>query len=574
MLKNDVQKSGESNAFAQIPDFTKTSAPLAAFENAAGGLGALNLVPDSDGKVRKVQLVYRLNKTIVPSLSAEALRLSQGAPNITVRAEDAGRDLFAGAGISAVEAGNVQVPGERDGSMWVYYSGERAQRNISAAALDTGGIAPDRLKDAVVFIGSRGDVVQTPDGARTAASVHAEALENMLYGVHLLRPSSALMAELVFLGVVGLALVFLFARASLIWPGALTIVAIAGAGYLSWWLFSTSHVLLDALSPGLSLAFVFAAGAITRGLAVGRARARLKSAFGEALPAGAVDQIARRPALLKLEGEVRTVSYLDCGIRGFVGVAESFRDDPAGFTNLMGRVLTPLIEVALAKGATLDRMNTDGFTCFWNAPLDDPEHAIHACETASRMTEVVAELNDALSRERRFDGMALQPVEIGIGISTGTAVAGGFGAHGRSVYSVTGDCTLLAERIQALSAQYGPAIIVSEDTRKGAERGFAFLEVDYIAAGPRDEPVKLYAVLGNPLVRASPKFRALATFHEHIFQSLRTQQWEKTRGLIDQCRKLSGASQKLYDLHLARIAYFEDNPPGPDWDGAFRPILK
>ena len=90
-------------------------------------------------------------------------------------------------------------------------------------------------------------------------------------------------------------------------------------------------------------------------------------------------------------------------------------------------------------------------------------------------------------------------------------------------------------------------------------------------AGRSGEPVKLYAMLGNPLVRASPKFRALATFHEHIFQSLRTQQWEKTRELIDQCRKLSGASQKLYDLHLARIGYFEEHPPGADWDGAFRP---
>ena len=125
-----------------------------------------------------------------------------------------------------------------------------------------------------------------------------------------------------------------------------------------------------------------------------------------------------------------------------------------------------------------------------------------------------------------------------------------------------------------MSAQYGPAVIVSESTRKASERGFAFLEVDYIACGAHDEPLKLYAMLGNPVVRASPKFRALMTFHDHIFQSLRTQQWSKTRALIEQCRKLSGASQKLYDLHLARITYFEANPPGAEWDGAFRPILK
>ena len=104
--------------------------------------------------------------------------------------------------------------------------------------------------------------------------------------------------------------------------------------------------------------------------------------------------------------------------------------------------------------------------------------------------------------------------------------------------------------------------------------GFAFLEVDFIAPLPEKGPVKLYALLGNPVVRASPKFRALSTFHDHIFQALRAQQWEKTRELIDQGRKLSGASQKLYDLHLARIEYFEDNPPGANWDGAFRQILK
>jgi adenylate cyclase len=190
------------------------------------------------------------------------------------------------------------------------------------------------------------------------------------------------------------------------------------------------------------------------------------------------------------------------------------------------------------------------------------------------MTEVMARVNDAVTHERRIDGVALLPVEIGIGISTGQAIAGGLRGHGRTAYSVNGDCTVVASRIQSLSAQYGPAVVVSEATRKASERGFAFLEVDYLTCGAQDEPVKLYAMLGNPVVRASPKFRALMTFHEHIFNSLRTQQWSKARALIEQCRKLSGASQKLYDLHLARIAYFETNPPGAEWDGAFRPILK
>ena len=76
------------------------------------------------------------------------------------------------------------------------------------------------------------------------------------------------------------------------------------------------------------------------------------------------------------------------------------------------------------------------------------------------------------------------------------------------------------------------------------------------------------------LLKASPKFRALTTFHDHIFQSLRKQQWRQARALIEQCRRLSGASPTLYDLHLTRLGYFEHNPPGENWDGAFQPILK
>src|SRR6201999_4639174 len=96
-----------------------------------------------------------------------------------------------------------------------------------------------------------------------------------------------------------------------------------------------------------------------------------------------------------------------------------------------------------------------------------------------------ARINDVITHERRIDGAALAPVEIGIGVSTGPAIPGGFRIHGRTTYPATGDCAVEAQRIQALSGTYGPAVIVSEDTRKAAERGFAFLEVYFIALAPR-----------------------------------------------------------------------------------------
>ncbi len=574
-LKAGVVHLGAQDPFIQVPAFASAAGAIAIVESASAGIGALNLTVDADGKIRRMPLVLRWNGRNVPSLDAEVLRLAKHDSALTMRGDESDNGLFgASPGVVSVEALDADLPTAPDGSLWIAYSGERAERNISAAALDQSAPGAQSLKGAIVYVGAPDDLLATPDGARTAANVHAEAMENILLGTPLRRPASAIEAELACLALFGLGAVFLFARFGVWWAGAFAGIAVAAAGAVSWHLYAVNHVLFDALGPGFGLACVFAAGAGARLLEVANTRARLRAAFADALSAEAIEKIAHRPSLLKLDGETRTVTYLSCGIRAFASLADAFRDDPVGFTRLLQRVLAPLMDEVLLHRGTIDRVTSEGFTCFWNAPLDDPEHAIHACEAASGMMEVIAKTNELVTHERRIDGVALSPVEIGIGISTSSAIAGGFRAHGRTAYAVNGDCTVVAQRIQALSGQYGPAVIVSEDTRKSSERGFAFLEVDYVTAGARDEPIKLYAMLGNPVMRASPKFRALMTFHDHIFQSLRTQQWQKARELIDQCRKLSGASQKLYDLHLARIAYFEANPPNTDWDGAFRPILK
>jgi adenylate cyclase len=572
-LKKTVASSQSPDLFARTKLFESAAAPLAPLLKASAGTGATNLIADRDGVLRRVPLVFRLGGAPVASLDAEALRVAKNKRKLTFQRSEGG-ELFSGAkGVASLDAFGHDLPTAPDGSLWIAYARDNDARSISAAALDGNTLAPNRLKNAVVYAGAPDDLAATPLGLRTAASIHADALENMLLGSILRRPQAANDAELACLALCGLAMIFLLVRFGVWWAGLFGVIVIAGAGAASWQLFAANRVLLDAVGPGLGLAFVFAVGAGARMVEVSGARGRLHDAFADSLSPDAIDRIARKPSLLKLDGENRNVTYLVCGVRGFTELSKSFRDDPVTFTRLLQRVFTPLMDEVLAHRGTIERINGEGFSAFWNAPLDDPEHAIRACEAATGMMGAIARINDVIVHERRIDGAALLPVEIGIGISTGPAIAGGFRAHGRTTYAAVGDCAVTAARVQALSGTYGPAVIVSEDTRKSAERGFAFLEADYVVLGS-GAPVKLYAMLGNPVMRASPKFRALTTFHDHIFQSLRAQQWEKTRELIEQCRRLSGASQKLYDLQLSRIAWYEDHPPGPDWDGAFRPILK
>jgi len=340
---------------------------------------------------------------------------------------------------------------------------------------------------------------------------------------------------------IGAAMIFLL-RFGLGWAAVLVLAAPVLLGLGSWYLYAAPGLLTDWTTPVLFLALAFAAGAIFRLYRRQQTYAGLRLAFSDSLPRAAIARIVQRPELLNQEGESRVITYLVCGVRAENG--------------LMPKILPQLTDQVLAHGGTLDRQNAEGFAAFWNAPLDDADHARHACKAATSMLEAQA-------------GEAQQPV-ISIGIASGAVIAGGFGNR----YGVHGEVVALAERIQGLAYRYAWPLIVADATRKLTDRDFALLEIDAIAADARTSPTALYALMGNVVTRTSPKFQALTVFHDHIFQAIRKQNWRTARDLIGQCRQLSGANQKLYDLHLTRIAYYETHPPAMDWDGAFRPVLE
>jgi len=388
-----------------------------------------------------------------------------------------------------------------------------------------------------------------------------------------IRPYWAKFAEMALLLSAGAATIMQILRTGIPRAVLFAICALIVAFYLGLLGALQGHA-LDVAGAGAMLLLVLGTASTARIAQIRALKRELRHAFGDSLPRDAVDRIARDPSLLSLDGETRNITYLSCGLRGLADLSARFKADPKGFTRLLEQVLTPLMSQVLRHGGVIDRLTADGFTAYWNAPLDDPAHAAHACEAANGMITALARVNEDLTAGYRPDGPQIPPVEIGVGIATGPVIAGGFGGHGRLSYGVNGDAPRLALLLQALSRNYGPAIIVAQETQATAGLGFAFLEVDYFAQGQDDPPIHLYAMLDHRAARTSPKVRALATFHEHIFQCLRNQQWDKARALIEQCARLSGACQTLYDLYRARIRYFESNPPGPGWDGAFRPILK
>jgi adenylate cyclase len=372
-----------------------------------------------------------------------------------------------------------------------------------------------------------------------------------------LNNAAALWPQLLFLLMAGGLMLVLIARGRTAWAGVFTVLVIAAALVGSWFLFARTGMFVDALTPSVMLALSYAAGALVAS-ALRPSRTVVTRAVepsAEAAPPAAM-------TLPRIPPERRTVSYLVCRLGG-VAKAETLEAKDA--MTLLEGGLAPLLEAVSHHGGTVVLNSGTRFAAVWNAPAGDADYALHACEAALGMMTGLTQLKDAHGENTPYESLY-----IAVGIATGPAMAGSI-RNGQDAYSVVGACTETADRLSRLSSRYGAALLVDEETRNAAEKNFAMLEIDTVAREADGKPMKIYALYGNPLVRASPKFRALSSFHDHLFQAIRAQRWNDARDLIGQCGNLSGAIPQLYGVHGGRIAWYESHSPPSDWDGAFRP---
>ena len=103
------------------------------------------------------------------------------------------------------------------------------------------------------------------------------------------------------------------------------------------------------------------------------------------------------------------MTIMFCDVRGFTTISEQYKDDPQGLTALVNRLLTPMTEVVLGCKGTIDKYIGDCIMAFWNAPLDDPEHAAHACRAALGMHAEIRKLNAVLAEEATAGAPAIEP---------------------------------------------------------------------------------------------------------------------------------------------------------------------
>jgi adenylate cyclase len=242
----------------------------------------------------------------------------------------------------------------------------------------------------------------------------------------------------------------------------------------------------------------------------------------------------------------------------------------------MNRFLTPLTNAIIARKGTIDKYMGDAIMAFWNAPLDDKDHEINACEAAVDMLERIDELNKQREEEAADGGHVYIPLNVGVGLNTGVCVVGNMGSDLRFDYSVLGDSVNLASRLEGQSKEYGFPIIVGSKTALAAKDKFAILELDFIMVKGKKEPEVIYAIAGREDVAQSGRFQRLRNLTIEMLACYRARDWDGALAAIERGRKTDEAQalELLYSLYEARIESYQKNPPPEDWNGAFALLTK
>jgi adenylate cyclase len=208
-----------------------------------------------------------------------------------------------------------------------------------------------------------------------------------------------------------------------------------------------------------------------------RAQRCLEQAFGTYLDPEVADHILREGMSVNAEEADVTMMFVD--IRGFTEFAEQYEAREVLATlNCLFELAVPVIT---SRGGRVDKFVGDGLLGTFGVPEALPDHADRALEAALEL--------ERLAREH-FQG----DLEIGVGIDSGTVIAGNVGGGGRLDFTVIGDAVNIASRVEAATRETGDVVLISDRTRAALTRTAPELtERSNVSIKGRRSPVALYA---------------------------------------------------------------------------------
>jgi adenylate cyclase len=503
---------------------TNLLAPIPALAEAAASLGHTNLVLERDGAARFALPAVAYEHGVYPSFALEVARHHLGVPREEVRLE-LGRGIWLRDRLVATDDLTRLV---------VSYRQPNRFRSVSFAEVLAGEVAASDLKGKVVLIGGSAagiaETFVTPfdaymPGVEWRATVIGSILENDL----VLRRDRTVLLDLGFVLVGGLLIGGLGQRGGLLAP-SLGLAAILAAGVAAnLWAFVELGRWLNLFLPLLAVVAIYTVVILYKYFVGERQERRVRAAFKHYLSPTLVEQVARDPELLQLGGEQKELSVLFADVRDSTRLGAAL--PPRTFVELLNEVMDTMTGVLFAHDGMLDKYTGDGLVAVFGAPLPQPDHALRACRAALAMQDELAPVRQRWSRPD------LPPLEIGIGINTGSMIIGNMGSKERFAYTVIGDEANLGARLEAANKDFRTRILISEATWQRVRGEIAARELEVVTFRGMARPVRVFEVVGpEPLPRQDAirleRFAAGLAAYRH-------EQWDAAKSAFEQALALA-----------------------------------
>jgi adenylate cyclase len=491
---------------------------LPRFLGSAAGSGFINTAPDNDGLVRRVPLVAKHAGGYYESLALALLRRAE-TPGVVLRplVDSNVRDGV----VQILSTGRLSSPINNRGEMYLNFMGVGGStanfentrsavfRYVSAVDFINGEVPRDYLTDKIVLIGSSSDalrdVYSTPLNSKMpGVELLATQIANIINDEVLHRNPNAAFWETAILMLAALTAAVVFLLMGPLLSFVLTVLLCVGTVLISLSLWSSQLEIVRMTQPLLVFIGLFLWNSISGFVFEWRASRNLQDSFGQYVPPEVAKRIGQQHSIT-MEGESRIISVLFSDVRNFTAISEGF--SPQELTQLMNRMLTALSEVVHLHGGTEDKFIGDAEMAFWNAPLDNSEHAKNAILSAIDMQKAM----QSLSRQLESEGHPC--MSLGVGICTGEANVGNMGSTLRIAYTAMGDTVNVASRVEGLTRYYKVPTIVTESTRTQCT-GVVFRSVDKVQVKGRVKSLDIFEPWGEEHQLPPEKLRALEMYEK------------------------------------------------------------
>jgi adenylate cyclase len=544
--RTGVAVIGDGQATDFLPSYPCVLSNVAILQQSAAGVGVTSTLPESDGVVRRVPLLATSGGEYYPAFALEMLRVAAGDPSYQAKINQTGVEALR---IPSFET----IKTDEYGRVFI-------NPNYQFQSVEIGKDPLPDLTGKIVVVGVTAagvsNPVATPSGAQYPHQLQASILETLINGDSVAIPVWGQLADLAaFLGLALALIVLSRLRFSIIY---ITIL-LGGYFYLPVYLFNNESILFDVTFNVLAVALIYIHIYTAKYITEYLQKQQIKKQFGTYLSPDLVAQLQRQPELLQLGGTEQELSIMFTDVRGFTAISEYYGKNVQGLTSIMNRYMTAMTKAILENKGTLDKYIGDAQMAFWNAPVDNPKHALDAVKTAFQMLSALKEFNDEVTQE------GVPAFGMGLGINTATVVVGNMGSDQRFDYTCLGDGVNLASRLEGQSKPYGVKLVIGPQTADMVRDVYQVVELDLIAVKGKTEPARIYTVFEKRNSKAEE-------VHNRFLDCYRSGDWERARSMSLALKPLwDGDLTDYYEMMYERM---KQQPPPKNWNGVFTATSK